>query len=334
MTVLVITHSQDNECIPKVMQAIDDRGGSAFRFNTDQFPTAVKLDLSCDSDTEQGRLIAAQDSLDLGQVSAVWYRRIRIGQQIPSTMDAQLRYASVQESRRTINGMLASLKVFHLDRVANIRRAEHKSLQLQIAREIGFDIPRTLTTNNSTAVREFAQTCKQGIITKMLTSFAIYDEGEEKVVYTNPVSEADLQSLEGLQFCPMTFQENIPKALELRITIVGKDVFAAAVDSQKLEKSHHDWRRQGLALLYDWQPYALPADITLKLLTLMERLHLNYGAVDIILTPDKRYVFLEVNPCGEFFWLDLLPELGISEAIAQLLLSPTHTGMTPQYSYR
>ncbi|MGD1949190.1 MAG: MvdD family ATP-grasp ribosomal peptide maturase [Leptolyngbyaceae cyanobacterium] len=332
MTVLVITHSHDNECIPKVIQAIEEQGGAAFRFNTDQFPTEVKLDLSCSRAAERGRLIGAQGSLNLGDVTAVWYRRIRIGQQIPTTMEAQLRHASVQESRRTINGMLASLQAFHLDRVENIRRAEHKSLQLQIAREIGFDIPRTLTTNNPTAVREFAQTCKQGIITKMLTSFAIYDEGEEKVVYTNPVSEADLEHLEGLQLCPMTFQENIPKALELRITIVGKTVFAAAVDSQKLEKSHHDWRRQGLALLHDWQPYTLPADITLKLLTLMERLHLNYGAVDMILTPDKRYVFLEVNPCGEFFWLDLLPELEISEAIAQLLLSPAHT--VPQYSYR
>lgn len=322
MTVLVITHSQDNECIPKVMQAIDDQGGSVFRLDTDQFPTAVKLDLSCSGAAAQGRLITQQGSLDLEAVTAVWYRRIRIGQQIPATMEAQLRYASVQESRRTINGMLASLSAFHLDPVVNIRRAEHKPLQLQVAREIGLAIPRTLTTNNPTAVREFAQTCQQGLITKMLTSFAIYEAGEEKVVYTNPVSEVDLAHLDGLQFCPMTFQETIPKALELRVTIVGKEVFAAAVDSQKLEKSHHDWRRQGVALLHAWQPYSLPFEIQQKLLRLMDHLHLNYGAADLILTPDNRYVFLEVNPCGEFFWLDLLPKLSISEAIAQLLLQP------------
>ncbi|MBE7384959.1 MAG: MvdD family ATP-grasp ribosomal peptide maturase [Leptolyngbya sp. SIO1E4] len=326
MTVLVITHSHDNDCIPKVMHAIDAQGGTAFRFNTDQFPTEVKLDLSCGRDAEQGRLISEQGSLDLEDITAVWYRRIRIGQQIPSTMDAQLRHASVQESRRTINGMLASLNAFHLDPVVNIRRAEHKQLQLQIAHELELDIPRTLTTNNPVTVREFAQTCEQGVITKMLTSFVIYEAGEEKVVYTNPVSEVDLANLDGLQFCPMTFQENIPKALELRITIVGRKVFAAAVDSQKLEQSHHDWRRQGVALLYDWQPYTLPPDIQQKLLMLMDRLHLNYGAADMILTPDNRHVFLEVNPCGEFFWLDLLPDLPISDAIAKLLLSPSHKG--------
>jgi MvdD family ATP-grasp ribosomal peptide maturase len=329
MTVLVITHNHDNECIPKVMQAIENQGGTAFRFNTDQFPTEVKLDLTCSHNAGQGRLTTEQGCLAFDDVTAVWYRRIRIGQQIPTTMEAQLRHASVQESRRSVNGMLVSLKAFHLDPVVNIRRAEHKPLQLQIAQEIGLDVPRTLTTNNPETVREFAQTCKQGIITKMLTSFAIYEADQEKVVYTNPVSESDLENLEGLQFCPMTFQENIPKALELRITIVGNAVFAAAVDSQKLEKSHHDWRRQGVALLYDWQPYSLPATIEQKLLMLMERLHLNYGAVDIILTPDNRYVFLEVNPCGEFFWLDLLPELPISEAIAQLLLRPNHTGIAP-----
>ncbi|MEM8805470.1 MAG: MvdD family ATP-grasp ribosomal peptide maturase [Cyanobacteria bacterium P01_G01_bin.38] len=323
MTVLIITHSHDNECIPKVMQAIDEQGGTAFRFNTDEFPTEVQLELACSRHAEAGLLTSEQGSLDLGKVTAVWYRRIRIGQKIPSTMEAQLRQAAVQESRRTVTGMIASLRAFHLDPVVNIRRAEHKQLQLQVAREIGLEIPRTLLTNHPAAVREFAQTCEQGLVTKMLTSFAIYEDDEEKVVYTNPVSAADLEDLEGLQLCPMTFQEKIPKALELRATIVGREVFTAAVDSQRLEKSHHDWRRQGVALLHDWQPYMLPIEIQEKLLTLMERLNLNYGAIDMILTPDNRHIFLEVNPCGEFFWLDLLPGLAISQTIAKHLLNPS-----------
>lgn len=321
MTVLIITHSQDNESIPMVMQAITSRGGQAFRFDTDKFPTEVQLSVYYGKN-ERLILTYGDQELDLNEVSAVWYRRIAIGAQIPTKMDAQLRQASVQESRVTIQGMIASIRGFHLDPIPHIRRADNKQLQLQIAREIGLDTPRTLTTNNPIAVKQFAEECEEGMITKMLSSFAIYDQqGREKVVFTNPVKAEDLEHLAGLRFCPMTFQEKIPKALELRTTIVGKQVFTAAVDSQALETAKYDWRREGLAFLEAWQPHQLPQDVEFKLLQLMAKFGLNYGAIDILLTPDGRYVFLEVNPVGEFFWLERCPGLPISQAIAKILLA-------------
>jgi MvdD family ATP-grasp ribosomal peptide maturase len=319
VTVLIITHSQDNESIPLVIQAIEAQGGKAFRFDTDRFPTEMQLDVYY-GETEQVTLKVDDQILDLNEVSAVWYRRIAIGSKIPDSMDKQLRQASLKESRVTIEGMIASTKGFHLDPLPNIRRAENKQLQLQIAREVGLDTPRTLTTNNPVAVKKFAQECQQGIITKMLSSFAIYDQqGREQVVFTNPISSEDLNNLDGLSFCPMTFQEIIPKALELRTIIVGKRVLTAAVDSQTLDKARYDWRKQGIALLDAWESYTLPKDVEDKLLKLMAEFRLNYGALDIILTPDGRYVFLEVNPVGEFFWLERCPGLPISQAIAEVL---------------
>ncbi|MBH8556149.1 MvdD family ATP-grasp ribosomal peptide maturase [Nostocaceae cyanobacterium CENA357] len=319
MTVLIITHSQDNESIPLVIQAIEAQGGKAFRFDTDRFPTEIQLDVYY-GETERVTLNVDDQTLDLNKVSAVWYRRIAIGSKIPDSMDKQLRQASLKESRVTIEGMIASIKGFHLDPLPNIRRAENKQLQLQIARKVGLDTPRTLTTNNPLAVKQFAQECQQRIITKMLSSFAIYDEqGREKVVFTNPISSEDLDNLDGLRFCPMTFQEKIPKALELRTIIVGKRVLTAAVDSQALDKARYDWRKQGIALLNAWESYTLPQDVEEKLLKLMVEFRMNYGAIDIILTPDGRYVFLEVNPVGEFFWLEHCPGLPISQTIAEVL---------------
>ncbi|MBW4561628.1 MAG: MvdD family ATP-grasp ribosomal peptide maturase [Mojavia pulchra JT2-VF2] len=321
MTVLIITHSQDNESIPLVTQAIEAYGEKVFRFDTDRFPTEVQLDVYY-GDSEQVILTTDDQKLDLSEVGAVWYRRISIGSKIPNTMDKQLRQASIQESRVTVQGMISSIRGFHLDPQPNIRRAENKQLQLQVARKLGLDTPRTLTTNNPQAVKQFAQECEQGMITKMLSSFAIYDQqGREKVVFSNPVSSEDLDNLDGLRFCPMTFQEQVPKALELRTTIVGKRVFTAAVDSQALDQARYDWRKQGIALIDAWQAYNLPQDVEEKLLKLMAHFSLNYGAIDIILTPDNRYVFLEVNPVGEFFWLERCPGLQISQAIAQVLLT-------------
>ncbi|MBN3890304.1 MAG: MvdD family ATP-grasp ribosomal peptide maturase [Nostoc sp. JL31] len=319
MTILIITHSQDNESIPLVIQAIEAQGKKAFRFDTDRFPTEMQLDIYYGS-TKRVILSVDDQTLDLNEVSAVWYRRIAIGSKIPNSMDRQLREASLKESRVSIEGMIASIRGFHLDPLPNIRRAENKQLQLEIARDIGLDTPRTLTTNNPIAVKQFAQECQQGMITKMLSSFAIYDErGQEKVVFTNPISSEDLDNLDGLRFCPMTFQEKIAKALELRTIIVGKRVLTAAVDSQVLDKARYDWRKQGIALLDAWESYTLPEDVEKKLLKLMAEFGLNYGALDIILTPDGRHVFLEVNPVGEFFWLERCPGLPISQAIAEVL---------------
>jgi glutathione synthase/RimK-type ligase-like ATP-grasp enzyme len=96
-------------------------------------------------------------------------------------------------------------------------------------------------------------------------------------------------------------------------------VFAAAVNSQGDDRSRYDWRRRGIALLNAWKPYTLPHEVEEKLLKLMAHFSLNYGAIDLILTPDGRHVFLEVNPVGEFFWLEGCPGLPISQAIADIL---------------
>jgi MvdD family ATP-grasp ribosomal peptide maturase len=321
MSVLIITHSQDNESIDLVSQAIEGRGEIAIRFDTDRFPTEVQLDLLYSGEIE--RLLLTQDGeeFDLSEVSGVWYRRLNIGGKIPADMDAQFRAASIQESRVTVFGLITSLRAFHLDSIPVIRKVENKQLQLQVAREIGLDTPRTLITNKPEAVRDFARNCKTEIITKMMASFAIYDEdGQERVVFTNPIKDEDLEYLDGLKFCPMTFQELLPKEVELRVTIVGKQVFCAAVDSQKLDRAKFDWRKEGIALLDAWYPYPLPTDIETKLLQFMEYFGLHYGAIDIIVTTDGRYVFLEVNPVGEFFWLELYAGLPISNAIADVLI--------------
>ena len=231
-----------------------------------------------------------------------------------------MRHASLGEASAAVHGMLASLNAFRVDHLHYIRQAENKQLQLQIARELGLDTPRTLTTNDPAAVRAFAKSCEGEMVTKMLSSFAIYDEGKELVVFTNAVKPEDLADLSGLSLCPATFQELLPKALEIRATVVGQRVMSAAVDSQLSARAAHDWRRDGLRMLKEWRPYQLPLEVEEKILRLMDYFSLNYGAIDIILTPDGKHVFLELNPCGEFFWLERSPGLPISDAIADLLL--------------
>src|SRR5688572_21347556 len=302
--VLIVTHSEDNECVDMVTRALEHRGARAFRFDTDLFPGTI--DVRARIEGPRRRLEVARDGrvLELGELAAVWHRRLAVGKAIPESLGREVRSASVEESRRVVYGMLASVSCFVLDPWSRIRLAETKQLQLELARALGLEVPRTLVTNDPAAVRAFFDECEGRIVTKMMASFAIHEEGREKVVFTSPVAQADLAALDGLRLCPMTFQERVEKARELRVTIVGSRVFTAAIDSNALERSRSDWRREGLALIDRWQTTELPAEIEAQLLALMDSLGLNYGAADFIVTPDGRHVFLELNPAGEFFWLE------------------------------
>jgi glutathione synthase/RimK-type ligase-like ATP-grasp enzyme len=166
----------------------------------------------------------------------------------------------------------------------------------------------------------------------MQGSFAIYEDGLEKVVFTSRITPEDLEALESLQYSPMTFQACIPKALELRVTVVGHQIFSAEIDSQAQATTALDWRRDGRGLIGQWQRHALPADLEARILRLMDAFGLNYGAMDFILTPEGRYVFLEVNPAGEFMWLQKHPGLPIAEALADVLLGRVPRRTEPEWA--
>jgi glutathione synthase/RimK-type ligase-like ATP-grasp enzyme len=327
MTILIVTHSKDNEAPLAVARALESRGERIYRFNTDLFPTDLQLSLD---EAGGGRLSGPAGVLDLSDVTAVWYRRNATGSRIPEDMDPQLRTPSMEESRRVVFGMMAALGVFQLDAIEVVRRSEHKPLQLKLARALGLEVPRTLMTNDPAAVRAFAANCPGGVVTKMMASFAVYEKGQEQVVFTTPLDAKQLEDLDGLELCPMTFQERVVKAMELRVTVVGDRVMAASIDSQALPKAREDWRREGVALIGAWKPYTLPESIQARMLKLMDALGLNYGAFDFIVTPEGRHVFLEVNPSGEFMWLMKHPGLPIDEALADVLSGRAARRLTPR----
>jgi len=57
----------------------------------------------------------------------------------------------------------------------------------------------------------------------------------------------------------------------------------------------------------------------------MRRLGLEYGAIDLRLTPEGQYVFLEINPAGQFLWIELATGQKIADAIAGHLSTAKRT---------
>lgn len=318
MRALIITHSQDDESVARVTRALEARGARAFRFDTDLFPSRHTLTARMSGRDERVVLARDGDSVEVGELAGAWHRSSNCADALPESMDARLRHASVLEAQRTIHGMLAALPCFVLDPVARIRHAESEQLQLSVARHIGLDTPRTLTTNSPDAVRAFWDECRGKIERRKRDAFAIHADEREKVAFTHPVAE---QALAGLALCPMTYREHLESAFELRITIVGDRVFTAALDSGARERSTTDVQRAEIARLDAWKPYVLPNDVEAGLVKLMDVFALNYGAIDALVTPEGRHVFLGVNPAGEFSWLERGgPQFPISEAIADVTI--------------
>lgn len=332
MNILLITHAQDIHSTPLVLDALRQRGARGWRLDTDRFPTEHRLSLELGAGHDRMTLETEEGQLDLRDVEAVYYRRFAPAGQLPSTLPPQYREAAVKESRLTLLGLMGGLRCFQLDGYEKVRRAENKQLQLQVALSVGLEIPATLTTNDPEAVRTFYAQHPEGIVGKMQGSFAIYEDGLEKVVFTSRIKAEDLDALESLQYSPMTFQACIPKALELRVTVVGQQIFSAEIDSQAQVETSLDWRRDGRGLIGQWKRHTLPADLEARILRLMDAFGLNYGAMDFILTPDGRYVFLEVNPAGEFMWLQKHPGLPIAEALADVLLDRVPRRTEPEWA--
>jgi glutathione synthase/RimK-type ligase-like ATP-grasp enzyme len=142
--------------------------------------------------------------------------------------------------------------------------------------------------------------------------------------YTEAVSTRDIGHVRSVRYCPIIVQAVVPKRIELRITVVGRRVFAAEIHSQASNHTRLDWRRYDM-FETPHRPHDLPPDVERRCIQLVARLGLCYGAIDMVLTPDGRYVFLEINPNGQYLWIEQATGLPISDAICDLLITGMQT---------
>jgi len=139
-------------------------------------------------------------------------------------------------------------------------------------------------------------------------------------LFTGLLTDETLAKLDLIRITPGIFQERIDKAYELRITVIGASIFAVKIDSQALAEAQLDWRHAQHDVAYE--AVSLPSEVAMKIKAFMEFLGLTYGAFDFIVTPEGRYVFLEVNPGGAYMWIEAATGLPITSAIADALIEP------------
>lgn len=319
--VLLISHSDDFFTIDRVAEALLKKGAQLFRLDTDKFPLQVQLTAHFDKSKSYHTIEYNNQSISTEQVQAVWMRRIW-EPQLGEELAPKFREACIRESRATLDGFWDSLKDARwVDNLERIDYASNKLRQLRIASEVGFAIPQTLVTNKAEAAREFFRQVNGKMVSKLLTALSYSMEANSSFfLYTSIVKEEDLQDAESLRYCPMVFQELIPKQQELRVVYVNGDVFVGALNADVYAAAKVDWRKPGVDV-GAWQHHQLPDEVIRRLQAFMAKFGLSFGSLDFILTPSGEYVFLEINPVGEWGMLEKDLDLPIANAIADTLLS-------------
>jgi glutathione synthase/RimK-type ligase-like ATP-grasp enzyme len=202
--------------------------------------------------------------------------------------------------------------------------AEYKPFQLSLARTSGLLIPETLITNDPDQIRQaFHKFGGRMIVKPVRTGFVDYGE-EQHAVYTSRVLKQHLGDVESARICPSIYQPLLEKACDIRVTVVGDRLFVAEIDSQSDPDAAVDWRRTSNPDL-PHRRGMLSASVAVGILRLTRLLGLTFAAIDLVRTPSGEYVFLEVNPNGQWLWLDDTLNLGITQAVADWLAAPPET---------
>lgn len=315
-TVLVLTEPGDTTA-DLVVKELDHAGVRVFRVDTGDFPLSMQVSARFDG-VWRGELRGADGSVDLRDIRSIYVRR-PTAFTFPSSMtDAEQRFAGL-EARRGIGGLLLSLPCSWVNHPSRAADAEYKPYQYLVAAECELRVPRTVITNMPSDADRLGAHLGSSIVYKTLASATITDKDRVALVYTTPVGVPDMADSR-IELTAHQFQQRVPKVRDVRATVVGKQVFAAniLVDGAAAGRELLDWRSDYDALLYE--PVKLPDVDEAALLRMTERLGLSFAAADFVVTADDEHYFVDLNPSGQWGWIQDATELPIAAAIAAQLV--------------
>lgn len=318
MRVLIPTQIHDIHA--KVVQrALEMRGHEAVLWYGGDLPSRQSLALEIDETGATALRIDGSDIAASGSYDVVWLRRPVYGV-VPEDMHPGDRAFAEREWEQFLRGLWLTIGegAFWVNARQAATLAGSKPRQLVEATRVGFTVPRTLFSNDPAQIRAFIRDNPGETIYKPFCTSSWKMEDGAAYLFTAVVDEDALPADDVLRLAPGIFQPRVDKAYELRVTVMGRRLFAVRLASQSLEQARVDWRIGTRAL--DMQPVTLPPAIEARCLALLDRLGLVFGCIDLIVTPAGEHVFLEVNQMGQFLWLEeLLPELPLLDAFCAML---------------
>lgn len=298
-----IVSTADDLHVKAVSQHLGSLGAGHVVLDTSEVPAEVALT------STQVPWTGTWGSLDLATITAMWWRRPQPFALHDEVGDPQDRGFARGECAAMVSGLWSCLDAEWVNDPDRDEAASRKMWQLKLADRLGLRVPRTCMTNDPDRARAFVAAEPAAIFKSFSATPATWRE-------TRPVRPADLELMDSVRFAPVIFQELVPGGLDIRVTIVGDRVFPAEI---RAGESAYEFDFRLDSAHAPIHPHALPDAVTARLLRLMDVLGLRYGAVDLRRAPDGEYVFLEINPAGQWLFVEIATGQPISAAMARLL---------------
>ncbi|MCY1012564.1 hypothetical protein OV079_44945 [Nannocystis pusilla] len=229
-----------------VIERLERRGAEYLRFDEGDYPARANLSFGCAPDGRTATILRTQErTVDLERVSTIWRRRPSPPEPPAAVQDPAWRRYVELECEAMLTAVWHTLPCRWLPAPTSVlRRADLKPLQLKLAAELGLELPPTLITSDPQAFLDFYREHDGDLVSKLLgTALTKALGGSQLARFTQRVTRRDVGYADSIRYAPMIFQAYVPKQVELRITVVGEQVFAAEIHSQKANRTRVDWRR-------------------------------------------------------------------------------------------
>jgi glutathione synthase/RimK-type ligase-like ATP-grasp enzyme len=311
---ILLLASPDDVHARRVAQEIEFQGYAAEVLNWQQAGRGLRVSANyqCRSAEYWIQMNLDATAVHLNDIRSVWNRRPGVpAPPLGVPDDDNARFAR-QEWHELLDGLMLSLASHAcIINPLTAQRAAVKPYQLAIAQRVGLSVPRTLITSDPQHAAQFVAAHKGRVVHKSMRS------PRTSFVDTRRWQETDRNFLDKLELAPTIFQELIEGPVDIRATIIGSEIYAAALLTSQ--------SRAGLDSRLDLDvpatPYDLPRDIADRLHALMDALDLTFSTVDLKVDDAGQLHFLELNPQGQFLYIEILTGQPISAAVARYLVA-------------
>lgn len=313
MSILLISNKQDLTA-DVIVDEIHKRKLDFYRFNTEELGESVYVSLDITNDHYFIYDKHLNKIWNLRDFSSVYYRR----PVLPSYNDANLSNEEksflLRENLKTIEGLYKLLSAsFWINPVFATREAENKIWQMKLARDIGFEIPKSLISNYPATFHKFTG-LNRNCVVKCLGSASL-SKDSDKIVFTHKLDKDFCN--EQIEFCPTYVQQNIPRLYDIRVIVIDNDAFAFSIKFNTKDGNVVDWRESDDPILYEY--IEIPLNVKEKCILITHDLGLLFGAIDLIRGLDGNFYFLEINPNGQWAWLEAETGIKLSSKIVDVL---------------
>jgi len=321
--ILIVSNARDATA-DFLQERMNQTGVKFIRLNTECLP-GIRFCAAPKAGLVDGGFTIGEERFQFADLKSVYYRR-PIAPSVDGDFSPGLRAWIQNENRRSWGGLLLSLqKLRWVNHPLAISAASYKPEQLVRAHRFGLSVPETLITTEPNEARSFCKSHDWNVVAKPLGHGEIRGSGNEtdKLVYTSALRPEIDDEFAAVVNCPTLFQVRVNKIIDIRATVIDSRCLGVALHSQERPESMVDCRRNNMIGMR-YSRIDLPDTLVDALVELTRSYSLHFAAIDLARDVDGSYWFFELNPAGQWAWLEQKTDVPIAAALIASLTGDTN----------